>query len=428
MTNCTKCGSEVPNEAKFCDNCGTPVSTATPKQNVEQQPTPQHNMQGYGNANGQPPMQNNIQQQPNMYSQSTPNMQQHNMYQQPNMHQQSNMYQQPNMQQMPNQQGYGNMPLSGNTMPGYNNVNTATKSNNNKVFIFGGIAIAVIAVILIAVFLLGGSSNDPNIGVWNASEVNMMGMSIDVNDLYSNGMTLELKSGGNCTLKIDEEEYNAKWELDGTTFILSDSGDEFTGTLDGDVLEITNLLDMGLDIVFVRDGASINDNAVDNNPDEAMPTPDETIPSENDNTNGTAPTPEVDTDQELMEVKLTSPSDWFGTMTISNYSGDNDLTGTYDVWAYIDENENGYYFEMFADGPYDDENSIIVMSFYIELHDYTFFPIVNEDAWTYNYAPLKEEDNTWYAPQNFSGNLYASYDYNYEGETFTLEYDISKIS
>ena len=64
-----------------------------------------------------------------------------------------------------------------------------------------------------------GSSPDPNQGVYEARKASMQGVSVDVRDVYENGFSVELKSGGKAVLHIDGEDYSLKWEMDGTNSI-----------------------------------------------------------------------------------------------------------------------------------------------------------------------------------------------------------------
>ncbi len=132
--------------------------------------------------------------------------------------------------------------------------------------------------------------------------------------------------------------------------------------------------------------------------------------------------------EETMPVEtLVNPSNWYGIVSISDYVGNHDISGEYEAWGYIGSDEYGNYFELYINGPVDSGYESDLMSFNIELHDYSFFPIVDEYAWLYGDAPLKEEDNTWYVPSLTNGVLSASYNYDYNGETFIMDFSIAQI-
>ncbi len=303
--------------------------------------------------------------------------------------------------------------------PNANNGSVATKKAPNKlIFVFIGLAIVAVLFISLIIFVVSQffGSSDENTKFYTATELNMFGMALSPTDIYEDGIALELKDNGKCVLKMDGESYNAEWEVNGNTFILSQGSDEFTGTSDGNIIKITNLMNMGLDITFMLDGANTSGTS--------------------DSTNGTiggdtatAPfiAPGYGTEQTFAAETIALPSDWYGMTTISNYKGSNNLSGDYESWGYIGEDDNGIYFELYLNGTFADESRIGLMSFNIELHDYSFFPIVDGYDWLYNNATLKEEDNTWFNPVLQNGVLSATYDYNFEGESFTIDFQLSQI-
>ncbi len=481
-------------------------------------------MQGGYNA---PPQQN--QAQPGqMPQQQMPMQGGYNAPPQQNQAQPGQMPQQqmpPQQYNIPAQQQYaGQAPMPNR----YSGAGVATKQqiNNPKIIIGIGVAalVVIVLIIVLAVNLFsGGSSDDPNIGVWTADEITMAGITMNPTEIYADGISLELKSNGNCTLTLDGDDYNADYEIDGTTFTLIDGGDEFPGTIQGNVITITNLLDMGIDIVFVKDGMTGEDSGdmqgagvvIDENNltgtymlssmttagvvmnYDAIQQAEIEMTLEIDGENGTlvaygsASDVELDVSAKTMLLQglvldyvidgdsivaagdnagheivfvftaenssiwgdtsggginatgfvppgygsevtmpvetLSNPSIWYGIVTISDYVGNDDISGEYEAWGYIGNDEIGDYFELYLNGYVDSEDYINFMSFNIELHDYSFFPVVDEHAWLYGDATLKEEDNTWYVPNLTNGILGATYEYDYNGESFTIDFQIAQV-
>ncbi len=138
--------------------------------------------------------------------------------------------------------------------------------------------------------------------------------------------------------------------------------------------------------------------------------------------------PGYGTEDTIAAQTLSNPSDWYGTITVSDYEGPYPETaGEFEAWAYIDTDVDGYdYFETYIIAPYYDDDSVVFSSWNIELHDYTFFPVVDDYAWILE-SPLREEDNTWYTPTLTNGVLSASYEYDYNGESFTFVYEFAQI-
>ncbi len=138
--------------------------------------------------------------------------------------------------------------------------------------------------------------------------------------------------------------------------------------------------------------------------------------------------PEYGEETTIPLEELTNPSQFYGTLYITNYNGyDSSFAGEHEAWGRIDTDVNGTpYFELFTGGPNEDPDSYVFMSFYIELETYTFYPIVDDDAWIHN-ASLREEDSTWYTPTIENGKLTAIYEYDDGDESFTAEYELSQI-
>ncbi len=264
----------------------------------------------------------------------------------------------------------------------------------------------------------GTNSDDPNIGVWQATEITMMGMTMAPEDIYSNGITLELKAGNDCVLTLDGQPFAGTWSVDGSNLTINQGFDEYSAKITNGKLMLVNTLNMGLDITFVKEGTSSDDSALeggnDNDEDISVPSADFVAPG-------------YGSEETILVETLSNHTQWYGIVTIENYSGNDDISGEYEAWGYIDTDESGNYFEVYInDSAYGDGDGII--SFNIELHDYTFFPIVDEHAFLYGGAPLREEDATWYTPTLTSGVLSATYEYSYNGESFTLTYQLSQIA
>ena len=118
----------------------------------------------------------------------------------------------------------------------------------------------------------GGSSStvsDPNCGVYEAESAEMSGVTVDVDDVFEDGFSLELKDGGKAVFRYEGKEYNLKWSLNGTDFEAKSSGVTLTGTLSDGVLELSDVMGTGLSITLV-----------DHTKVSASPSPAETSPAE----------------------------------------------------------------------------------------------------------------------------------------------------
>ena len=97
----------------------------------------------------------------------------------------------------------------------------------------------------------GSAAPDPNSGVYEAVSAEMAGVSVDVDDVFENGFSLELKDGGKAVFHYDGKDYNLRWSLNGTAFEAKGAGATLNGTLSAGVLEITDVLGSGVNITLV---------------------------------------------------------------------------------------------------------------------------------------------------------------------------------
>ena len=99
----------------------------------------------------------------------------------------------------------------------------------------------MLAVLLLALALgcsSGDDKNDPNLGVYTAKTAEYSGITLNVDQFFEKGFTIELKSGGKCKLTADGKSANGKWTLEGTKFHVKGGGIECDGTLENGVMSI----------------------------------------------------------------------------------------------------------------------------------------------------------------------------------------------
>ena len=281
MAFCTNCGAKVPDGSRFCTECGAPVPVSAPvptvqpeEINIPEEPaqpalrpdsadTPDTAYSGAEQSTQQsytPPTQGSY----------TPPTQ--GSYTPPTQGSYTPLTQQsytPPTQQgyQPTQQG-GGYSYNANTANAYVPGTKAKKAKTPKAsgaksggsklpFIIGG---AVLALILLIVLLIKGCTGavkdafDPNLGVYNATTAEMYGMTVSVTDLWENGVSIELKAKDKCVFNIDGEKYNIKWTLDGTDINVKGKGLNCDGTLNQGTLVLEDVLGMGVNITFAKEG------------------------------------------------------------------------------------------------------------------------------------------------------------------------------
>ena len=214
MAFCTNCGAELPEGAKFCTECGTKV------------PDP---------VNPEPMMQEPVRGQP----------------------------EQPRQIPVSPVQGIYAPPPGGETgktdpgvktgEPGFTFQNGGKKKNTGLIIGIAVLGIALVAALLfILASLLGGTSAGEDVlGRYEGVRCSIEGVDIGAEDEW-----IELRSGGKARLYLLGDTYNGKWTLDGENLTITESGDEYFGTLRDGVMTV-DFYDMVY--IFAKDGAQVPD-------------------------------------------------------------------------------------------------------------------------------------------------------------------------
>ncbi len=99
------------------------------------------------------------------------------------------------------------------------------------------------------------AEDDPNLGVYVATTANMWGIDVDMNSIFADGFVIELKAGGICRMTGGGENGVGQWSLEGNVITLRDGKTTLVGTLEDGVMMFENMMDLGFDIVFYKQGA-----------------------------------------------------------------------------------------------------------------------------------------------------------------------------
>ena len=262
MKFCTNCGAQIPDGMKFCPECGQKLAaeqTAPVQQSYE--PPVQQSYEPPVQQSYEPPVQQTYE--PPVQQTYEPPVQQ--TYEPPVQQ----TYEPPVQQtyEAPAQSGSYTPPTQsggGSYTPPPQGGGTATaakppkppkekKPVNKKVFLFAGIGIAVVALIIILIAVLGGKGGkeDPNLGRYEGVSCMLDGF-----DLGADGDWIELKAKGKATFSMMGSEFACEWSLDGETFTLKQSGDSYTGTLKDGVLTVEI---EGMVYTFAKEGAAAPD-------------------------------------------------------------------------------------------------------------------------------------------------------------------------
>lgn len=101
------------------------------------------------------------------------------------------------------------------------------------------------------------AGSDPNAGLYEAATAEMLGIEIDISDMYEKGFSIELKDKGKCAFNIDGQKGSGKWTLDGEALHVEGGGLKMSGTLSEGVMTLENLFDLGLNMTLLREGAQL---------------------------------------------------------------------------------------------------------------------------------------------------------------------------
>ncbi len=116
------------------------------------------------------------------------------------------------------------------------------------------------AAMILMVFALSAcgdksAEDDPNLGMYEAKSVEMMGLELNIEDAFEDGFKMELKKNGKGRLYYDGDDAGFKWELDGEKFHAKGGGAELDATLKDGVMVIDNLMDSGMKVTLVNEEA-----------------------------------------------------------------------------------------------------------------------------------------------------------------------------
>ena len=107
-----------------------------------------------------------------------------------------------------------------------------------------------IAAVLLSLLITGcgKAEPDPNSGVYEGTQATMMGITMDVSEVYENGVSFDIQDGGKCVCNLDGETAKLKWTREGNSIHFEGGGVELDGTIGGGDLLIENMMDMGIDL------------------------------------------------------------------------------------------------------------------------------------------------------------------------------------
>lgn len=98
----------------------------------------------------------------------------------------------------------------------------------------------------------GGNADAAYVGKWVSVAGEAMGLTLTGDDI--SGFALELKEGGKAVLTVEGESDNVKWKNEGNTITITASGTDMTATVENNTMVFNNMLNMGMDLTFAKEG------------------------------------------------------------------------------------------------------------------------------------------------------------------------------
>ena len=99
------------------------------------------------------------------------------------------------------------------------------------------------------------NDSDPNLGRYEGTTIEAMGVTMNLSDIYEGENYVELKSGGKCVMTLEGDAAEGTWTLNGEDITITIEGIDSTGTLKDGTL-VVDFMEMGMPMTFVKGGAS----------------------------------------------------------------------------------------------------------------------------------------------------------------------------
>lgn len=99
------------------------------------------------------------------------------------------------------------------------------------------------------------NDSDPNLGRYEGTTIEAMGVTMNLSDIYEGENYVELKSGGKCVMTLEGDAAEGTWTLNGENITITIEGIDSTGTLKDGTL-VVDFMEMGMPMTFVKGGAS----------------------------------------------------------------------------------------------------------------------------------------------------------------------------
>lgn len=94
-------------------------------------------------------------------------------------------------------------------------------------------------------------SADPNCGKYTCKTVKVDDLTVNANEAFINGASIELKTAGACTVILDGAIYDGSWKSKDNQVTVTLEGTDSVGTISGNTLTI-DLYAVGMTMDFAK--------------------------------------------------------------------------------------------------------------------------------------------------------------------------------
>ena len=108
-----------------------------------------------------------------------------------------------------------------------------------------------IVMALVLTMSLCACSTDPNCGSYVCKTVTVGDITVNVNEAFVNGASLELKQAGACDVVLDGKKYEGSWKSEGSQVTITLEEEPSVGTISGNTISI-DIFDIGMTLIFEK--------------------------------------------------------------------------------------------------------------------------------------------------------------------------------
>ena len=108
-----------------------------------------------------------------------------------------------------------------------------------------------IVMALVLTMSLCACGADPNCGSYTCKTVSVGDITVNVNDAFVNGASMELKQAGACEVLLDGSKYEGSWKSEGSSITITLEEEPSVGTVNGNTISI-DILNVGMTLTFEK--------------------------------------------------------------------------------------------------------------------------------------------------------------------------------